>query len=184
MRLRTALGAATLLLAPLTARADDDTESPAADAPRSPRTAIEAGLLLGHQEDLSGGSDPFGATFGARVTVRPRDTPLFLRASYLFGLGAPPPSATRSGRHAHTFLPELGLAFGRRVEARFTLGVGLMVEQRTSRLEINIATSSSAGVGVHLGPWLLSAEFTATLGIGEDPFFTLGGLGGVAYTFE
>ncbi|MFO0610811.1 MAG: hypothetical protein U0324_47050 [Polyangiales bacterium] len=184
MRLRTVLGAAALLLAPRPARADDDPEPPAAPAPPSPRTPLEVGLLLGHLEGLSSGSDPFGATFAARVAVRPRATPLFLRAGYLFGLGAPPPSATRAGRHAHTLLSEVGLAFGRRVEGRFALGVGLLVEQRTSRLKLNVATSASAGVAVHLGPWLLSAEFLTTLGFGADAYFALGGLGGLAYTFE
>lgn len=187
MRLCAGLYAALLLLPPRWALADEtSTDAPEADArpsAPSPRTALEVGLLLGHQESLDSGSDPFGATFGARVTLRPRDTPLFFRASYLFGLGSPPPSADRSSRHAHSLLPEVGLAVGRRVEGRFTLGLGLVVEQR-SRFEGYMTPTTSAGLGVHLGSWFLSAEVNAALGLGDDPFFTLGALGGLAYRFE
>lgn len=187
MRLPWILGVSAALLSPTLAWADepehDDTapETPARPASHSP---VELGLLIGHQETIGSGSNPFGATFAARLTVRPRATPLLFRASYLFGLGSPPPSDTHTGRHAHSMISEVGLAFGRRVEGRLTLGAGFVVSHRSSRFETHMAATSGAGVGVRLGPWFLSVEASATAITGDDVYFLLSGLGGLAYTFE
>jgi hypothetical protein len=105
-----------------------------------------------------------------------------MRASYLYGTGASPVRASRGG-HGHALLPEVGLAFGGRVEGRATLGIGLVVVPDGGDVVAPVATTSLS-IGGRLGAWYLSAEANFAFGNLGDPVVTVGGLGGIAYVFE
>ncbi|MEZ4394669.1 MAG: hypothetical protein R3A48_26650 [Polyangiales bacterium] len=156
----------------------DDEPSPAAPPPRT----WEVGILAGHVHSLDGSDEPFGATVGARLSLRLSETPLFVRASYLYGTATSPGRTSRSG-HGHALLPEVGLAFGGRIEGRATLGIGLVVVPGGGEDVAPVATTSLS-IGGRLGTWYLSAEANFAFGNLGTTVVTVGGLGGVAYLFE
>lgn len=156
---------------------DDDPPAPA-----PPSRAWELGLLFGHVHSLAGYDEPFGATVGVRLSLRLSETPLFFRASYLYGTAASPGRESRVG-HAHALFPEVGLAFGGRVEGRATLGIGLVAVPGGGEDVAPVATTSLS-IGGRLGTWYLSAEANFAFGNLGYPVVTVGGLGGIAYVFE
>lgn len=149
--------------------------------PSRPTRVWELGFLAGHVHSLAGSDEPFGATVGARLSLRFPETILFVRASYLYGTGASP--GRWSNGHGHALLPEVGLVFGGRVEGRVTLGVGLIAAPGGRDAVAPVATSSLS-IGGQLGAWYLSAEANVAFGNVGDPVFTVGGLAGLAYVFE